>query len=704
MQLNRLLALSFVLTFSLYSQGQITISGRVTGGHDEPASYASVSIEGTYEGTVTDDSGRYSFQTAQKAKFRLGASAMGLETSYTEVDPSAGSRVVEFQLRESVAAISPAVITAGTFAAGEQGKAEIFKPRDMGTTAGTPGDMQATIEALPGTQRIGYSEGLFVRGGSDKESKYIMDGLIYPDPYYSHVPGLKQRGRLDPFLFSGTVFSAGGYSAQYGQALSSVLILNSRGIADSTFSGGGIHSYGGNLFHTHRWKKMSLYVNGSYNNMAPMHSVVRQAVDWTQSPHNADIKLVYRYEPRKNDLLKIYTCFSRTSMGLRFHQPEDTTGLGFQIRNNNEVLNACYTHFFPNNRTSVYTGLSATYDADKVKEGTDHLERSGFLGQGKIVLRHALSNDVRLLAGAEYLHSLLSGSIDTLSSRVSAPLVAAFAESEATVSKKLAVRAGIRSEYSHYGRQTSVMPRISLAWKFTASSQVSLSYGTFYQLPEEMTMLYHPGGLKPEKAVHYIANYQWQANDRTFRAEIYYKQYNNLVTEYQSRENYQGHMGYARGFELFFRDRTTIPNLDSWISFTLTDAKRRTIVPDTLVTPGYVSAVTVSVVSKYWMSRPGMYVSASYHYASPRSFNYSPDNVRYISLPVPAWSSLDMSISKPLQLFNRPSLLFFSLQNIWGTDRLLGYASIPAYADPMHIYRSEKRSFFIGIFISMYNN
>ena len=45
--------------------------------------------------------------------------------------------------------------------------------------------------------------------------------------FYSSVPNVAQRGRFSPFIFKGTVFSAGGYSALYGQALSSALILES---------------------------------------------------------------------------------------------------------------------------------------------------------------------------------------------------------------------------------------------------------------------------------------------------------------------------------------------------------------------------------------------------------------------------------------------------------------------------------------------
>jgi hypothetical protein len=243
-----------------------------------------------------------------------------------------------------------------------------------------------------------------------------------------------------------------------------------------------------------------------------------------------------------------------------------------------------------------------------------------------------------------------------------------------------------------------------MAWKFTRNSQVSLSYGSFFQLPDETIMLYNPGGMTPEKSAHYIANYQWQAGDRTFRAEMYYKQYNNLVTEYDPQENYRGKAGYARGFEVFYRDRQTVPNLDTWISLSWTDARRRTILPDTMVTPGYVSAITLSVVGKYWINRPGMYVSGSFHYASSRKFPFATDQGNAVLLPVPAWSSLDMSLSKPMQLFRRYALFFVSLQNVWGTDRLLGYAVIPSMSDPVQISRSEKRSFFFGIFINMYNN
>jgi hypothetical protein len=531
-----------------------------------------------------------------------------------------------------------------------------------------------------------------------------MDGMIYPHPYYSHVPSLKQHGRLDPFLFSGTIFSAGGYSAQYGQALSSVLILNSRGMADSTVSGGGIHSYGGNVFHTHRWENASLYVNGIYNNLAVYHGMVRENADWTKSPENMGLRMVFRVNAGKNSLLKVFADVSNTSMGINFHQPGKGDSSAFRITNGNIVINAGYTKYFDDNRSSLFAAVAGSYNGDRIHDADISMRKSDNLWEGKIIYKHNVTKDLAWLAGGEFTRTRLSGSTGPIQSDVTDRMVSLFAESEATILQKFAFRLGVRSEYSTYSQSTHIAPRSSLAWKFSGRSQVSFSYGIFYQMPELLVMLYNPEGLSQEKSSHYIANYQFQFADRTLRTEVYYKQYASLVTEYLPQRNYPGNAGYAKGFEIFYRDRKTIPGLDTWISYSFTDSRRKTIVPDANITPGFVSKHTLSVVGKYWFGKARMFLSASYQFATARNFAWSADSIHYILLPVPAWSSLDMSISKPLKLLGRPAMLFFSVQNLWGTNRLLGYEKIPAFAEPIHIYRSEKRSVFFGIFISMYND
>ena len=119
-------------------------------------------------------------------------------------------------------------VISGSFAAGDTKRAAtVLNSIDVATVGGGNADITAAVKTLPGAQQIGEQEGLFVRGGTGDETKQFIDGTLVNNPYYTSVPDLATRGRFSPFLFKGTVFSTGGYSALYGQALSSALILES---------------------------------------------------------------------------------------------------------------------------------------------------------------------------------------------------------------------------------------------------------------------------------------------------------------------------------------------------------------------------------------------------------------------------------------------------------------------------------------------
>src|SRR5690606_36388454 len=117
------------------------------------------------------------------------------------------------------------VITAGVFEASDEIKHATLKPLDIVTTAGATGDVTGALNTLPGTQKVGETGRLFVRGGADSEPRTFIDGMWVQDRYYSTGGNIPGRGRCSPFLFKGTNFSTGGYSAEYSQALSSTLSM-----------------------------------------------------------------------------------------------------------------------------------------------------------------------------------------------------------------------------------------------------------------------------------------------------------------------------------------------------------------------------------------------------------------------------------------------------------------------------------------------
>lgn len=124
--------------------------------------------------------------------------------------------------------------------------------------------------------------------------------------------------------------------------------------------------------------------------------------------------------------------------------------------------------------------------------------------------------------------------------------------------KNFAAKAGLRIANNNLLKETAISPRASLAYKVSKSSQFSLAYGEFEQAPKQDYLKYNDN-FKNEKASHYILNYQFNKDKRTFRSEIYYKNYDNLVkydtesAQFNSNYNNDG-LGYAKGLDIFWRD------------------------------------------------------------------------------------------------------------------------------------------------------
>src|SRR6185436_1392463 len=114
------------------------------------------------------------------------------------------------------------------------------------------------LNTLPGTQKVGESGRLFVRGGDGNETRTFIDGMLVLDAYGPSAPNTPSRGRFLPFMFKGTSFSTGGYSAEYGQALSSALVLDTKDITEATRTDLGFLSVGADVAHTQVWDRSSL--------------------------------------------------------------------------------------------------------------------------------------------------------------------------------------------------------------------------------------------------------------------------------------------------------------------------------------------------------------------------------------------------------------------------------------------------------------
>ncbi len=171
-------SLVIILLASFKSKAQVTISGRVLDNKNKSVPATSITIKNSYDGATSDSAGNYFFSTDAKGDQILEISATGYKPFEQKINLSGTSQVINISLRELVTELNAVMITAGAFEASDQKKATVLNPIDIVTTASANGDVTGAIKTLPGTQQVGESEGLFVRGGSAAQVYFLLKRFI----------------------------------------------------------------------------------------------------------------------------------------------------------------------------------------------------------------------------------------------------------------------------------------------------------------------------------------------------------------------------------------------------------------------------------------------------------------------------------------------------------------------------------------------
>src|SRR5687768_6415189 len=313
----------FFLTTALQGSGQIKISGRISDERGEVIPGANVFLEDTYDGASSNVAGRFEFVTHEQGKRILVVKFVGYKDFSKEIQILHQDFVLDVILKETINELQAVTISAGAFTASEASRRTIFRALDIATTAGATADIAGALNTLPGTQKVGESGRLFVRGGDGNEARTFIDGMVVMDAYGPAAPNAPSRGRFLPFMFKGTSFSTGGYSAEYGQALSSALILTSRDREETRRTDIGLLSVGADVAHTEVWNRSSATAKVQYTNLRPYTGLISQRIDWIDAPASIEGVGVYRTNVGKDGILKFYQNFNRSNFSLSHHDIAD---------------------------------------------------------------------------------------------------------------------------------------------------------------------------------------------------------------------------------------------------------------------------------------------------------------------------------------------------------------------------------------------
>ena len=722
---TRIFTLLFTFAFTFTLIAQITISGKVLGRNNKPLKDVSVTLKDTYDGATTDETGNYKFETSEKGSQTLIFS----HPKFIEIEKSIQiedkNLILNAELKESVSEIDAVVISAGSIEASDKKRATtLLTPIDVYTTAGANGQISSALETLPGVQKVGESEGLFVRGGTGTETKFFMDGNLVNNYFGNSVPGIKAMDRLNTSLFKGNVFSSGGYSAVYGQALSGVLALESIDLPERNAADFGISPIfaSGGIQRVNQEKTHSYGISLGYSNLELMQKILKFNTDFEKAPQSFGGNGNFRIKTSRGGFIKYYGSYDTSSMKLSSPNLDDETSSDKINQNGKNTFHSLsYREKF--GRYTLNLGSSYTFnqnilhfsnvDQNGSSPFNNDIDSKGNYFNAKALIERKLFKISAVRAGIELNTTKEETwvSIAQKNYEFRDDITSLFAETDLGISNDLSLKIGARAENSSSINRWNFSPRFAMAYRISKEWTSSLAYGTFFQNPESrfFTENYQPNY---QRADHYIFQVQRAADGRSLRLETYYKKYQDLIKTttdfYRPIAVNNNGSGYAKGVELFWRDKKSLKNIDYWVSYSYLDSKRDYLNYTESLFPNFAAKHTLSVVAKKFVTNWKTGFNISYNYNSGRPYyNFVTENGNTVLKNqgfVKDYQAVNFSLNYLPNLGKKDAraftVLVLSINNVLGTKNEFGYNFSSNGLKSRAIVPPTNTFVFIGAFIS----
>ena len=722
---TRIFTLVFTFAFTFTLIAQITISGKVLGRNNKPLKDVSVTLKDTYDGATTDETGNYKFETSEKESQTLIFSHPKFIEIEKSIQIEEKNLILNAELKESVSEIDAVVISAGSIEASDKKRATtLLTPIDVYTTAGANGQISSALETLPGVQKVGESEGLFVRGGTGTETKFFMDGNLVNNYFGNSVPGIKAMDRLNTSLFKGNVFSSGGYSAVYGQALSGVLALESIDLPERNAADFGISPIfaSGGIQRVNQEKTHSYGISLGYSNLELMQKILKFNTDFEKAPNSFGGNGNFRIKTSRGGFIKYYGSYDTSSMKLSSPNLDDETSSDKINQNRKNTFHSLsYREKF--GRYTLNLGSSYTYnqnilhfsniDQNGISQFNNDIDSEGNYFNAKALIERKLFKISAIRAGIELNTTKEETwvSIAQKNYEFRDDITSLFAETDLGISNDLSLKIGARAENSSSINHWNFSPRFAMAYRISKEWTSSLAYGTFFQNPESrfFTENYQPNY---QRADHYIFQVQRAADGRSLRLETYYKKYQDLIKTttdfYRPIALNNNGSGYAKGVELFWRDKKSLKNIDYWVSYSYLDSKRDYLNYTESLFPNFAAKHTLSVVAKKFVTNWKTGFNISYNYNSGRPYyNFVTENGNTVLKNqgfVKDYQAVNFSLNYLPNLGKKDAraftVLVLSINNVLGTKNEFGYNFSSNGMKSRAIVPPTNTFVFIGAFIS----
>jgi hypothetical protein len=542
---------------------------------------------------------------------------------------------------------------------------------DIVTNPASMADIIGNMRVLPGVQINDNDGRLIIQGGNSDESQIYINDLIVANPYKSSAKNSGVRSRFSPDLFSGIVLQSGGFNAEFGQALSGVVNLNTmereQMMAKTDFSlilpiSAGV---------TFIDKKPSYACRASldYTNMILNNNIIDNIYEWKKpyqsistdgfltKEFSGDTKLTAQF----NGSYSTGSFVGENVDGVKLESTLKQTYIYGQVNFYHAFTSAFSLSAAANLIIDKFLGTGTQYENDKI-------DMQNVWNHNKITLQYK-SRKVVNRTGLEFISNPYRETYTfngNYGNSVQNSLISAYNDTKFFLSRNFTGSFGLRSEYSVYLRKFNIAPRLYLAYQLNTENIFSIATGDYYQLPS-LDYLKISNNIDFTSVRKATVSYGYVKKGSKLQIDAYYKKYNDAVAFLQGQFIDNSGKGYGWGADVFWKN--DFGALEYWLTYSYNNAKKKYDDFSETVALPYVAPHSLNATFKYWIAPLKSLAGTSYNISSGTPY-YSDDFPRTKLGTTPFHSRLDISWSfLPKQWV----IIHFGCQNVLGRKNIYGY-------------------------------
>ncbi len=539
---------------------QGTLKGKIVNAEtQEPLIGVNVIVIGTVLGAATDLNGNFIVNNVPVGSYNVDFSYIGFQRVIRPDVIVRPERItfLNFGLQEIALQGEEIVVSAGYFQKEETEPTSSvsLNSEEVRRAPGSVGDVSRVLLALPSTaQVIDNVNDLMVRGGSSFENGFYVDNIRIPNinQFPSRGTTGGPIGMINVDFIEDVSFSAGGFSAAYGNKLSSIVDISFREgntdkteyQADLSLAGFGAIAEGplpnnkGSWFLSARKSFLDLIVDMIGTGSAPRYGDVHGKLTYDLNNNHrisflnifGDSKIEHILEDSRDDGNPYYG---------KYDGMQNTFGMTWRyIWGGNGYSKTSVSHSFVSsdniwNKTATET-LSQT---DTYTEGAVRLRNVNYYQlNSRNKIEFGVDTEYEY-ADYDYFFAPYISRLGVeepgiqLNDKFNTSKSGAFISYTMNPAANTSVTMGIRGDYYEFNDRFHISPRISGSYNVSDRLTLNAAAGIYSQeLPIFiLSQKSENNMLKSPKAYHYIAGLEYMLTPTTkMSLEVYNKEYRNF--------------------------------------------------------------------------------------------------------------------------------------------------------------------------------